>query len=447
MKKLLFLGIVMMSMLSSCVKDAASGNPDPQKAKEEAYNNAFVQAFGNIAPNQTWGFKSGVRAATTMRTANTNGNQWEDQDWVIPADITDSELQDVLAVFNEEGAESYESLIDLNDFFVQQVYKGVASYKNHAGGDVVGSEHMDWLCTVTDKKVEVVNYYPYEEKVVIVDSYDDHINNFNNGNCTSSWTSEKTGIAVKNLMLMVNSNTNKFGFKSSEDNGHVFYNFRMEKINGNYYVGFDFEANGNNPNEKVDRDYIYNDWIVKIVPGKGQTDKVKEEGMIICEDLGNIGDFDFNDVVFYAKVWESGKTDIWLLAAGGTLDLTVAGREVHEAFGVSKSTMVNTMESTGKGAEKPIVHFQASQTYNSLIDIPIVVTGKDAAGNITSHALTAEMGKAPQKICVAKGFKWCKEYQSLSTVYPGFKSWTTGAASTWAGSYDAENVCDYDFEY
>jgi len=82
MKKLLFLGIVMMGMLSSCVKDAASGTPDPQKAKEEAYNNAFVQAFGNIAPNQTWGFKSGVRAATTMRTANTNGNQWEDQDWV-----------------------------------------------------------------------------------------------------------------------------------------------------------------------------------------------------------------------------------------------------------------------------------------------------------------------------------------------------------------------------
>jgi len=447
MKKLLFLGIVMMGMLSSCVKDAASGTPDPQKAKEEAYNNAFVQAFGNIAPNQTWGFKSGVRAATTMRTANTNGNQWEDQDWVIPADITDSELQAVLAVFNEEGAESYESLIDLNDFFVQQVYKGVASYKNHAGGDVVGSEHMDWLCTVTDKKVEVVNYYPYEEKVVIVDSYDDHINNFNNGNCTSSWTSEKTGIAVKNLMLMVNSNTNKFGFKSSEDNGHVFYNFRMEEINGNYYVGFDFEANGQNNNEKVDRDYIYNDWIVKIVPGKGQTDKVKEEGMIICEDLGNIGDFDFNDVVFYAKVWESGKTDIWLLAAGGTLDLTVAGREVHEAFGVSKSTMVNTMESTGKGDEKPIVYFQASQTYNSLIDIPIVVTGKDAAGNITKYELTAQQGKAPQKICVAKGFKWCKEYQSLKDVYPGFKDWTTGAASTWAGSYVAENVCDYDFEY
>lgn len=446
-----------MGVLSSCVKDAASGPVDYQKAKEEAYSNAFVQAFGGkIAANQTWGF------AQSMRAASPNGNQWENNDYVIPADITADEIEKVRAVFDLEGKKEYKSLVDWDCFFVQQVYKGEAKYYNHSQyidndvskglkpnekPNVVGSEHMDWLCTVTDKSVKVVSYNPYTEEVVIGDSYDDHINNFNKGNAGGNWTSDKTGKAIKAMMLMVNSNTNKFGFKSSEDNGHVFYNFRMEEIDGNYYVGFDFEANGNNPNEKVDRDYIYNDWIVKIVPGKGQTDKVKEEGMIICEDLGNIGDFDFNDVVFYAKVWESGKTDIWLLAAGGTLDLTVAGREVHEAFGVSKSTMVNTKESTGKGDEKPIVYFQASQTYNSLIDIPIVVTGKDAAGNITRYELTAQQGKAPQKICVPKKFKWCKEYQSLKDVYPGFKDWTTGAANTWAGDYDAKNVCDFNFEY
>ena len=424
MKKLLFLGIVMMGMLSSCVKDAASGTPDPQKAKEEAYNNAFVQAFGNIAPNQTWGFKSGVRAAYP------NSNEWVDKGYQVPGAVTEAEIEKVYATFSEVGAESYESPIDWDCFFVQQVWKGTASYKAKNNGDVVGGNQMDWLCAFDPTGVDMAEYEGQSVKVIV--GHDDHVNNFNN--------------ASGSIQLMVNSSTKRFGFKSSTDNGHVFYNFRVMEIDGSYYVGFDFEANGQNPNEQVDRDFIYNDWIVKIVPGTGQ-DEVKEEGMIICEDLGNIGDFDFNDVVFYAKVWKSGKTDIWLLAAGGTLDLTVAGREVHEAFGVSKSTMVNTMESTGKGAEKPIVHFQASQTYNSLIDIPIVVTGKDAAGNITSHALTAEMGKAPQKICVAKGFKWCKEYQSLSTVYPGFKSWTTGAASTWAGSYDAENVCDYDFEY
>ena len=457
MKKLLLLGVVMMGVLSSCVKDAASGPVDYQKAKEEAYSNAFVQAFGGkIAANQTWGF------AQSMRAASPNGNQWEDNDYVIPADITADEIEKVRAVFDLEGKKEYKSLVDWDCFFVQQVYKGEAKYYNHSQyidndvskglkpnekPNVVGSQHMDWLCTVTDKSVKVVSYNPYTEEVVIGDSYDDHINNFNNGNATGNWTSDKTGKAIKAMMLMVNSNTNKFGFKSSEDNGHVFYNFRMEEIDGNYYVGFDFEANGNNPNEKVDRDYIYNDWIVKIVPGKGTTDKVKEEGLIICEDLGTIGDFDFNDVVFYAKVWESGMTEITLLAAGGTLSLTVAGREVHEAFGVGQTTMVNTKESTGKGAEKDPFYFIAENTYSSLIDIPVVVRTKDAAGNVTSYELSAEMGKAPQKICVPKGFKWCKEYKSLAEVYPGFKSWTTGAADTWTGSYDEENVCDYEFAY
>lgn len=220
------------------------------------------------------------------------------------------------------------------------------------------------------------------------------------------------------------------------------YTFRMEEIDGNYYVGLDFEATGQNPNQQVQRDLVYDDWIVKIVPGKGYSDKVKEEGMIICEDLGTIGDFDFNDVVFYAKVWESGKTEIWLLAAGGTLNLTVAGQEVHEAFGVSQSTMVNTEESTGKGATKEPFYFEAADKYNSLIEIPIIVSTKNSAGNITSYELSAKMGEAPQKICVPKGFKWCKEYKSLSIAYPGFREWTTGASSTWTGNYIQALVYD-----
>ena len=438
MKKLFLMGFVALG-LASCVSDKevkSQTESDLLAQKQEAYSNAFVQKFGNIAPNQTWGFAQG------MRSAYPNGNMWESEGYTIPAAITADEIAKVRAVFDQEGEEKYESLVHWDCFFVQQVYKGEATYKAGNGDVIVGSGNMDWLCAYDPKGYQMTVYgrpeYSYQPTVIT--SHDDHIFDFNNANSTD----------YDGTMLMKDSSTDRFGFQCSRDGGNVFYNFRMEEIDGNYYVGFDFEAVPSNPantNQDVKRDYIYNDWIVKIVPGKGTTDKVKEEGLIICEDLGTIGDFDFNDVVFYAKVWESGKTDIWLLAAGGTLDLTVAGREVHEAFDVSKSTMVNTMESTGKGAEKPIVYFQASQTYNSLIDIPVVVRTKDAAGNVTSYELSAEMGKAPQKICVPKGFKWCKEYKSLAEVYPGFKDWTTGAADTWAGSYDAENVCDYDFEY
>lgn len=209
------------------------------------------------------------------------------------------------------------------------------------------------------------------------------------------------------------------------------YNFRLEEIDGSYYVGIDYEANGQWDNQKEARNYIYNDWIVKIVPGKGTSDRVKEEGMIICEDLGTIGDFDFNDVVFYAKVWESGKTEIDILAAGGKIDVNVAGVNVGEVMGKMVNTGLKTV---------PTYYFVAANKYNSLIDIPIIVSDEDEAGNITSYALSAEKGKAPQKICVSLGFKWCKEYKSLVDAYPGFKDWTTGASDTWCGEYNSDLV-------
>ena len=66
------------------------------------------------------------------------------------------------------------------------------------------------------------------------------------------------------------------------------------------------------------------------------------------EDLGAIGDFDFNDVVLRLSAPENGISTVQLCAAGGTLPVQVVyndanvGREVHTEFGVDVSTMVNT---------------------------------------------------------------------------------------------------------
>jgi hypothetical protein len=269
------------------------------------------------------------------------------------------------------------------------------------------------------------NYQP-----TIVFSNDDICNNFNGGKYNNN--------AEQGCMLMFNSSTSQWSFKTSQSGGERIYDhWRMEKIDGSYYVGLDHEAWRQAPanaNEEDKRDYVYNDWIIKIVPGNGVTppiDRVKEEGMIICEDLGTIGDFDFNDVVFYAKVWESGKADIEILAAGGTLDIAVAGVKIGDVMG----KMVNTgLKSV------PTYSFTAANTYNSLIEIPIVVSKTDAAGNVTSYELSAQMGKAPQKICVPKGFRWCKEYKSLAEAYTGFKDWTSGKSDTWANGTFVEEL-------
>lgn len=402
MKKLILLFLVGL-LVTSCEKDLYQG-----LTRDQVYEQSFQKTFGKIAHTQTWGFNNKI-----TRSAYPNGNMWD----FIPEDITDTEREAVLNVFNNLGEVSYTSLIDLDKFYVQQVYKGTQHYTAGNGSDVIGSNHMDWLFTLTDKKVNVVSWWPYEEEIVTVDPYPDHIFDFNNSN-----SSDYNG-----SMLMINSNTDVFGFHDSESNKLYTY-FRMEEINGNYYVGFDYSAEGDNPNQQIQRNYIYNDWIVKIIPAEGNS--IKEEGRIICEDMGTIGDFDFNDVVFDATIYNDGTTKITLLAAGGTLDVTVDGVNVGEVMG----KMVNT----GLTNVNNYV-FESQNKYNTLIEIPIVVTRTDEAGNVTSYELSAEMGKAPQKICVPKTFRWCKEYKSIKDAYPGFTEWVTGG-KFWNGEVNNELI-------
>lgn len=199
------------------------------------------------------------------RSSQPNSNQWgtdeengKYKDYPKPEDITDEEREKVLAVFNEIGKESYEPLVDWSNFFVQQVYCGPEGNK------------MTELATIVDYeiKIDVKSWWPYEADTtyVSVTPFYDIVNDFNNGACS--------GNAEQGCMLMFNSSTKQWSFKSTQGGGERFdVNWRMEWIDGAYYVGFDFQSNKqgseSNGNELFERDYIYNDWIIKIVPAVG----------------------------------------------------------------------------------------------------------------------------------------------------------------------------------
>ena len=259
-------------VLGSCSSssDAFDENGISNQKKAE-YNAAFVKEFGAIAANQDWGFGSSTKSTVAFaktRSSNTNSNQWGDYVDVpggytgsVPnGNATQEEIEKVRQAFSVKTTEDNAINVNWSDFFVQQIYKGTASYTANNGGTVTGSQQMDYL-TCGDN--------------------DEHINNFNNGNNTSN----------HGLMLMQESSTSKFGYHNSLDN-NMHYEYIIKEIDGNYYVGFDFYANGSNSNQQVERDYIYNDWIVKISPATYTSAQ-----RIIAEDLGTIGDFDFNDVV------------------------------------------------------------------------------------------------------------------------------------------------------
>ena len=164
---------------------------------------------------------------------------------------------------------------------------------------------------------------------------------------------------------------------------------------------------------------------------------------LIATSLENVddSDWDFNDVVFdvvYTSEWvwnsetNSGKTVnyavITLRAAGGTLPITVAGKDVHEAFGAGVKDMINT----GDGVTRPIVIFRVETESTNPKDIKVLVNG--------STELKADLGKATQKFVVPSSVKWVKEHNNITLAYPSFKEYVTKNTSNWYENVNASYV-------
>lgn len=149
---------------------------------------------------------------------------------------------------------------------------------------------------------------------------------------------------------------------------------------------------------------------------------------IIAEDLSATegSDFDFNDVVFDVKMnWPTeGKHTITLLAAGGTLPLTIAGEEVHAKFGVPTNKMVNTESWT---EQKAPVTFEIEGDYANANEIEVrVQKGSDWP------LLTAPQGKAASKIAVSTDYEWVKELQDITNAYGQFMPYVnSGTPAKW----------------
>ena len=137
-------------------------------------------------------------------------------------------------------------------------------------------------------------------------------------------------------------------------------------------------------------------------------------------------DFDFNDVVFDVTFTSSTTALVTLQAAGGTLPLTVAGVEVHDMFGVSTSTMVNTFAGN-KSAYAP-VSFEITGIDSSKRgrDIEILVLKGDEWCPLEAH-----QGVPAAKIAVKPTFVWCDEYEAIESRYPLFRDWVQNREVIW----------------
>ena len=386
------------------------------------YENAFIEKFGEPAPDQTWGFGSadanggGVAQRAITRTANPNNNQWFDEkerNYKKPADITQAEIDYVMNWFATHTKADGQTL-DINNYFIQQIGYSGDSYSvtdhNGASHSIESNKQMDYIFANLDAN----------------GSSKDHVNNFN----TSSGS----------IMLMENSETKYgFGFQDSwgTNDNYVTQNYLMAEIDvpgvgKGWYVGLDYQTKKSGEGIDLKPNGKYDDRVMKIVPAV--KNPLKCDIRIIAEDLSASegSDFDFNDVVFDVKYgYPAGdKTTIILQAAGGKLPLRIGvldeEHEVHKLFGVSLNTMVNTEDWT---AHKDPVTFTIDVQYGSgnINNLPIwVQKGSDWV------QLTAPKGKAASKIAVSTDYKWVKELQDISKAYKKFDTYVkSGHPTEW----------------
>lgn len=411
MKRFLLTIAAAACLLSGCKDfdfEAVRGDKERAELKAE-YNDAFTAVFGSygrldIDSVHSWGFnemptRDEVSRAHAATRAGGSFNYYKVQDGIdklpqeyqatVPQPISDQERRYVLQYIHDNPDEGGVDF-GYSTYFIQNIGSSSDKYAgptmkdyNGAQHDVTGGNHMD-----------------YWE----IDGH--HINDFN-----AVWGPDAL---IENLPFQNPAYHDSWG----DVNPTKTDAWRLYYISGyGYYLCFDYRTKKNS-GEYYDGDGVYNDWVIKIIPANG--DRGDESTMrVFAEDLGTIGDFDFNDVVFDVDYLGNGRAKITVQAAGGKMPLYVANHEVHELFGVDTEVMVNT------GAQHPEGIVLASRSFEvdgltstNPIDIPIVVH-KDGM----TYAIDASTGQAPGKICVPTTTAWARERVNIKDAYTDFPRW------------------------
>ena len=206
-------------LFTSCSHDM-----DDLSAEESvfaSYEKAFITAFGQPAPTQTWGFGTITKASTRAGGefadhigAYPDANMWTSKGFLAPDPLTPSQKLRAQYYFQMNH------ITDPNcpdngqiDFFMQQVYDGGDDpmpgkspevYKSIANTDITSGEHMDHLTCGPDHT---------------------HTYNFNNGTCSPNPNvANRDQTDVNNtsqqhtdrIQLLLNTKTSCFGYANSD---------------------------------------------------------------------------------------------------------------------------------------------------------------------------------------------------------------------------------------
>ena len=151
------------------------------------------------------------------------------------------------------------------------------------------------------------------------------------------------------------------------------------------------------------------------------------------ENAGLDNDYDFNDVVLKVTPdTKNGQAEVKLLATGAQRKTEVYFKgtllgEVHDLFGVSTDTFVNTTSNTAtkKAVTLPSIDWPQNTTMEAQrMNFSLKVYNND--GTLDREFSMIDLlndKKSPQALCVAGNWKWPKERINVYVAYPLIGKW------------------------
>lgn len=458
------------------------------------YQKNFTDRYGVVDPNHTWGFGSiGAQISSVTRAVNTQSNLWYATYGLnvpgqphhlhgnfVGTNSTDKTMTDVATYYNPTQVSEFQ-----NKF---------ANNVGNAIGDVTPEERdyvFNYFNTAVRPSDEIhwseffIQYvdcwnerFPQEPQrnmdqlgCQAIDGSWEHINDFNG--------------TTRSIKYVQNAGTEAWSYKTSHADGsvseqdvfdryrmyHIVFDIELEEGDCEYncdihhydgwYIGFDYHSiKGDVGDVKADGKYI--DWIVKVSPGT--FNRFSASKRVMCEDLGNTFDFDFNDVVFdvmYEQTsgyWAGDPNAtfdaiITLQASGGTLPIYVGvdpaddsegNYEAHRLMGNSSDTPLNVGGETGAVSVYRIKNVSSSDPD----DITIYVMNQGQKFQISKAGQLSNILKdpnstynkddkgtsmIPQKFCVPTIVLWMQESQQIEDGYTYFSNYVQNATqyATW----------------
>lgn len=452
MKKYLItaaLAVAISGAFVSCSDDVSYDSLIEQKAK--TFEQTFIEAYGTPAPNHTWGFKKNTVTRSTEKESHT---LLQDFGLTKPT-LQDGEAAYVMQWFRDNPDDNSVGL-DITKYFI--IFVG--------GNTTVNVKHHDWDGNYYNNNRNngaTSNFFDvYSTQTSILDQLwidGEHIKDWNaNGGVTELVYDRKADNFIAHNSFC-DVWTTKWKLAQITYNGetgwYVGLSSYAKKLEGTYEtISGSGEYDDRAYYTDYDREDFYDDYVFKIVPAESVPDEfeettiieheeIVEAGRVFCEDLGasSRSDIDYNDVVFDGiivhewkmidgvKVSDGYYAKVCLLAAGGTIPVTVGGHEIHGVLSENKvgtNIMINTIKEEDRAEVKGAGVFQHAPVVIDRIDnvtsldgIQIYALYNNKIVEVTNNGENL----APYKICVPIGTRWAKERVDIGIAYKDFSEY------------------------